>query len=104
MYYCFIFAGKPDLILALSGLFLLGYLIVFFLDRKFKSVRSLPLLLVSIAWLLVAIWELYLLELGYDIRIDVLVIYPLLFTVTVVCFSVSIASMVVSLFKRGCRN
>lgn len=103
MHIWFVFAGKTEWILAFSGIFLLEYLIVFFLCRKSKrslcSVWSWSLLAVSIAWLVVGIWESYITEQGNDIRIDVLVVYPLLLIISGVGFALSIGSMVVNLFK-----
>jgi hypothetical protein len=100
MHIGYVFATKPELLFAGALVFLLEYLIVFLLGRKFKSVLSWPLLLVAIAWMLVAMWEVYCAEQGYNIRVDVLFIYPILILVSLLGFLASVSSIILSLFGK----
>lgn len=97
----YVFAGRPENVLAVSGLFLFEYIIVVLLGRKFKSVLSWPLLVVTIIWMLVGLWEIYCMEQKYSIRIDIFLIYPVLIIASFVGFSLSIGSIILSLFKKG---
>lgn len=101
MYRWFIFAGRPEKIFALAGIFLLEYLILFFLGRRIISVKSWPLLAVAIAWVLVGLWEIYCFEQGHNIRVDVLFIYPILIVISLLGFFASVVSMIFGLFKSS---
>lgn len=99
----FVFVGKPGLIFAGAGIFLLGFLIALLLGRKFKSVLGWPLLAVAIAWMLAAVWEIYCMEREYNIRPDAFLIYPILIMVSLSGFLVSAGSIIFSLIKKGRR-
>ena len=100
MYMWFVFAGNLKLIFAAVGFLLLAYLIVFLLKRKFESVLSWPLLVVAMAWMLFAMWEIFCMEQGYNIRVDALFIYPILILVSLVGFLASVGSIIFGLFKK----
>jgi hypothetical protein len=62
--------------------------------------RIWPLLIPAIAWMLFAIWEWFCTVKEYDIRVDLLLIYPVLIVVSIFGISVSIGSLVSSLLKK----
>lgn len=97
----YVFAGRPERILAMAGIFFLEYVIAFLLGRKIKSVMSKPLLIIALFWMSVAVWEIFCIAQGAMIRIDVFFIYPVLFAVSFLGFSASIVSMILSLFRKG---
>lgn len=95
-----LFVGKPELILAVSGIFFFAYFLIRLLGRKLPSMLAWPLLMPAIAWTLFAVWEMYCTLQQYNIRVDLFLIYPFLIVVTFLGFIVSIAGMILSLFKQ----
>ena len=63
----------------MAVLFFTGYLAL----RSSSRVRTWPLLVAAIAWGLWVPWEWHCKAMGYDIRIDLLVLCPMLLGVTV---------------------
>ena len=94
------FARMSDIVFAGAGFFLFVYLLIFLSMRKLKSVWSWPLLIVSVTWLLLGVWEMYCATQGYNIRIDAFIIYPALIVISFLGLSVSVGSMLISLFKQ----
>lgn len=80
---------------------MIEYFIVFTYGRKNKTICSWPLLLVAIAWMLVALWELHVEKYTEGIRIDVFIVYPILFIISIVGFILSIGSLLASILRRG---
>jgi hypothetical protein len=74
-----LFVGKPFNILAISVVFLTGYLVPQFLVPGIRR-RSRPLLTASCAWGLYAAWEWLVLTMTPEanIRVDLLIIWPIL--------------------------
>lgn len=83
---CFasLFVGKPLNILIVAAVFLLMYLIVRFVVSS-ASLHSNPLLMISIAWGVYAVWEWLVITQTPEanIRVDLLVIWPILAVLTV---------------------
>jgi hypothetical protein len=73
------FINQPERIAVVAVLFLLGYLAL----RSSSRFRAWPLLVAAIAWGLWAPWEWHCKEMGYDIRVDLLMLCPALLGVTV---------------------
>ena len=94
------FFWKSERIFAVSCVFFLGYFVIRLFGRKLPSVRSRPLLIPAIAWALFAVWELFCSAQQYNIRVDLLFIYPVLIVVSIIGLSVSIGSLISSLFKK----
>ena len=95
------FVGQPGRIFVISCIFFLGYFVMRLLGRKLPSLRSWPLLVPAIAWVLFAVWELFCSAQQYDIRVDLFFIYPILIVVSIFGLSVSIGSLITSFFKKG---
>ena len=72
------FLGHPERIAAVAGLFVIGYLVL----RSSRRFRAWPMLVAAIAWSLWVPWEWYAKVMQYDIRVDLLVLCPLLLCVT----------------------
>ena len=83
---CFasLFVGKPLNILIVAAVFLLMYLIVRFVMSS-ASLHSNPLLVISITWGGYAVWEWLVITQTPEanIRVDLLVIWPVLAVLTV---------------------
>jgi hypothetical protein len=83
---CFasLFVGKPLNILIVSAVFLLMYLIVRFVVSS-ASLHSKPLLVIAIIWGVYAVWEWLVITQTPEanIRVDLLVIWPILAVLTV---------------------
>ena len=94
------FFWKPERIFAVSCVFLLGYFIIRLFGRRLSSVRSWPLLVPTIAWVLFAIWESFCRAQQFNIRVDLFLIYPVLIIVSIFGLSVSIGSLISNLFKK----
>jgi hypothetical protein len=88
------FVWHPGRILIVACIFFLGYLLMLLHSRKFASVRCLPLLITSIVWSLYAVWEWHCAVNKYDIRIDLCLIYPVLFLITILSLFVSLISLI----------
>ena len=68
------FIGKPELIIAVSGVFFFAYFLIRLLDRILPSVLAWPLLMPAISWVLYALWEMYCRVQQYNIRVELLFI------------------------------
>jgi hypothetical protein len=77
------FVWNPGRIAVVAGAFLVAFLGVRLLQRANGRFRSTPLLVTAALWGLYALWEWRAMELGLDIRVDLLVIYPVLLIVSV---------------------
>jgi hypothetical protein len=72
------FVSHPERIAVVAALFLLGYLALL-LSGRF---RPWPLLAAAVAWGSWAPWERYCEAMGYNIRVDLLLLCPLLAAIT----------------------
>jgi hypothetical protein len=83
---CFasLFVGKPLNILIVAAIFLLMYLIVRFVVHS-ASLHSNPFLVIAITWGVYALWEWLVITQTPEanIRVDLLVIWPILAVLTV---------------------
>jgi len=97
------FLGKPEIIFVVSCGFFIVYLIINSLRlsrRKLSSVRSWSLLIPAVAWLLFAIWEWFYTTKENPIRVDLLLVYPVLIVASIFGLSVSISSLISSFLKK----
>ncbi|MCK4914233.1 MAG: hypothetical protein KAI59_06630 [Planctomycetes bacterium] len=94
------FFWKPERIFAVSFAFFLGYLVIRLFNRKLSSAKSWPLLIPAIAWILFGIWEWFCTVKEYNIRVDLLLIYPILIAISVFGLSMSISSLISSFLKK----
>ena len=82
--------GKLELVFVISAVFC----VAFFLIRRFTTKRAWPVLGSSIIWLLYAAWELYCTTGQYDIRIEMVIIFPILIIVSLWALSFMVSSMI----------
>jgi len=77
-----LFVGQPLLLLAIGVIFLIAY----FFTRNNPNLRASALLAPTGFWLLWALWEWSILRFspGSDIRIDLFLIIPIVFIVSIV--------------------
>jgi len=71
------FLMHPERVALVAGIFLVASLCLSALQR-----RAGPMLITSVGWALLALWEWYCAENRYNIRIDLAVIVPLIFSLT----------------------
>ena len=78
-----LFVGKPQNILIVAGIFLLAYLILKFVVKS-ASFHPSSLLVISIGWGVYAVWEWLVITQTPEanIRVDLLLIWPLLALLT----------------------
>ena len=72
------FVAHPERIVVVAGVLFLSFFALLVL-RRF---RSWPLLIPACGWGLFAIWEAYCEAQGYNIRVDLLLVYPVLVVIT----------------------
>jgi hypothetical protein len=72
------FVAHPERIAVVASIFLLGHLLALRTGR----LRAWPLLAGAITWGLWAAWEWHCNAMEYNIRVDLFLLYPLLFGVT----------------------
>ena len=77
------FVWHPERIVVVSCAFFVTYFALRLLRHKFSSVRDWPVLIPAIIWGLFAVWEWYCKVQRYNIRVDLLLIYPILITVSI---------------------
>ena len=80
-----LFVNRPGMMMLVSILFLMLYAIFFsFFWFKGKRVRQLwPILALTCLWLCWGIWESYCQGMGYNIRVDLLLLVPLILVLTI---------------------
>ena len=94
------FVWRPDRILAVSFVLFMLYFGMCLLKGKRPSVRTRLLLVSAALWAVFAGWESYCASKHYDIRVDLLLIYPVLAVISIFGLSVSIGSLIMCLFKE----
>ena len=72
------FVWHPERIAIVSGVFFLYFLGMYLLNRKHIQYQHWLLLACAVIWGLFALWEAHCLTMKYDIRVDLLFIYPVL--------------------------
>ena len=72
------FVWHPERIAIVSGVFFLGFLGLYLLNRKHIQFQHWLLLICAITWGLFAMWEAHCEIMEYNIRVDLLLIYPVL--------------------------
>lgn len=94
------FVWKPERIFMVSLVFFLGYLTIYLFSRKRPAVRSYPLLISFVTWITYGVWELFCSVQQYNIRVDLLFIYPVLIIVSIFGISASVGSLISNLLKK----
>ena len=77
------FVWHPERIVVVSCVFFVSYFGLRIFRRKVSSVQNWPLLIPAVIWGSFAIWEWYCKAQRYNIRVDLLLIYPVLITVSI---------------------
>ncbi len=70
--------GHPERIAVVAGIFVIGYLLL----RSSGRFRAWPMLVAAVAWGSWVPWEWFAKVMKYDIRVDLLLLCPLLIGVT----------------------
>ena len=76
------FIFHPGRIMIVSGVFFLGFMGVYLFNRKHLLFQHWLLLACAVIWALFAAWETYCKTMEYNIRVDLLLIYPVLVSIT----------------------
>lgn len=77
------FVWHPERIAIVSSVFFLGFIAMYLLNRKHIQFQHWLLLVCAIIWGLFAIWEAHCKTMGYNIRVDLLLIHPALISFSV---------------------
>ena len=93
------FVWHPERIAIVSGVFFLGFLGVYLLNRKHIQFQHWLLLICAIIWGLFAMWEAHCEIMKYDIRVDLLLIYPVLMSLSAFSIIINIIRLPL-LFRR----
>jgi hypothetical protein len=72
------FVSHPERIAVVAALFVVAAALLTLRRRKFAW----PLIIAGVAWGLFAAWERHCVRMGYDIRVDLMLLYPLLAAIT----------------------
>jgi hypothetical protein len=75
------FVWHPERIAVIAVIFFLGYVVF----RSSRRVHATWFLAAALGWAAFALWEWYCKAMRYNIRIDLFLIYPVLFIVTLWC-------------------
>jgi len=95
-----LFVSRPDRIFIVAVCFFAAYLLIWKFRWKFPSLRSWPLLVSTIVWVLYAVWEWYCTIQKYNIRVDLLFIYPFLIAITAFGLLLSVSGLISALFLK----
>ena len=90
------FVWHPERIVIVSGVFFLGFIGICLLNRKHVQFQHWLLLVCAIIWGVFAIWEANCKAMEYNIRVDLLLIYPVL-------MSFSVFSIVINIIRPSLR-
>lgn len=88
-----LFMGHPER----AGLVAIGFGVLWaicFLRKGIKSGTNLPLLFAAILWVAYALEESFAMQRGWDIRVDLFLLWPPLFAVTVMAAWAGIRSII----------
>ncbi|MBN2457454.1 MAG: hypothetical protein JXB29_13130 [Sedimentisphaerales bacterium] len=94
------FVWHPERILGVSLLFLLGFFGMRLLGRKYPLFGNKLLLISGISWALFALWEFYCEAKQYNIRVDLLLIYPVLMSISIFSVLAGISNLLLSFHRR----
>jgi hypothetical protein len=83
------FVWEPGRVAVVAGAFLLTFIACAALERSNRRFRSWPLFATAALWGLYALWEWLAFEKRWNIRVDLLLIYPLLFGASVTALVLS---------------
>ena len=83
------FVWEPGRVAVVAGAFLLTFIACTVLERFNRRFRSWPLLAAAVLWGLYALWEWLAFEKRWNIRVDLLLIYPLLFVASITALVLS---------------
>jgi hypothetical protein len=83
------FVWQPGRVAAVAGAFLLAFIACVVLERINHRFRSWPLFAATVLWGLYALWEWLAFEKRWNIRVDLLLIYPLLFGASITALVLS---------------
>jgi hypothetical protein len=72
------FISHPERIAVVAALFIVAAALLTLRRRKIAW----PLIVAGVAWALFAAWEQHCVQMGYSIRVDLMLIYPLLLATT----------------------
>ena len=84
------FVWHPERIAIVSGVFFLGFLGVYLLNRKHMQFRHWSLLLCAVIWGAFAMWEAHCKTMEYNIRVDLFLIHPVLMSLSVYSIIINI--------------
>jgi len=93
------FVQHPERIAIVSGIFCLWFLGVYLPNRKHMQFQYWLLLACAVAWGLFAMWEVHCNVMRYDIRVDLLLIHPVLMGFSAFSIIINIIRLP-SLFRR----
>ena len=94
------FLWHPGRIAVVSFVFLLGFFIMLLLNRRYSLCRYWALFICAVVWALFAVWECYCKSQQYNIRVDLLLIYPILMVTGIFGLVSSIVSLVSGFRKK----
>ena len=97
------FVQHPERIAIVSGIFCLWFLGAYLSNRKHMQFQHWLLLVCAIIWMLFAMWEVHCNVMGYDIRVDLLLIYPVLMGFSAFSIIINIIRLPL-LFRRKQKN
>ena len=77
------FVGHPERVAVVAALFFLAFVVVLILAKRVRRLRAWPLLVPTLLWTFFIPWEAYCKAGGYNIRVDLFLICPILLIATV---------------------
>ena len=77
------FVGHPERVAVVAALCFIAFALVLLRARKGHRLRAWPLLVPTLLWTLFIPWEAYCKAGGHNIRVDLLLIWPMLVIATV---------------------
>ena len=94
------FVWHPGRIAIVSGVFFLGFLGAYFLNGRHMQFQHGLLLVCAIIWGLYAMWESHCKTMEYDIRVDLLLIYPVLMSVSIFSIMINIIRLSLGFLRK----
>lgn len=92
---------QPTHIWAISAIFFVMFLAALAAKFRYSQLRCLPLFIISIVWLAYGFWERQAVISRWDIRVDLLFGWPLLFGGTLVAIVFSVQSLIRAVENNG---
>jgi len=97
------FVWHSERIMIVSCAFFLGFLGMYLFNRKCLLFQHWLLLVCAVIWGLFAVWEAHCKTMEYNIRVDLLLIYPVLASITIFSVIINIVRPLLH-FPRKQRN